>query len=72
MLSPLRAWCGGHPSPTSQLDVSLPLPVALASGPPWLVLSLLTLDEGEIRSHHLFCGVGQAHLPTLVLLMVGA
>jgi hypothetical protein len=28
-------------------------------------------DEGKFRSHQLVVGVGLAHLPTLVLLMVG-
>jgi hypothetical protein len=72
MLSPLRAWCGGHPSPAAQLGIDISFPLVLSSGPPWPILSLLALNEGELRSHQLFCRVGQAHLPTLVLLMVGA
>jgi hypothetical protein len=72
MLSPLQNWCGGHPSPTAKLNIALPLPVVLVSGPPWHVLSLLGLDEGELRSHQLFYEVGKAHLPNLVLLMAGA
>jgi hypothetical protein len=44
----------------------------LASGPLWPVHFLPALDEGEIQSRQLFCGVGQAHLPTLVILVVGA
>jgi hypothetical protein len=40
-------------------------------GPLWPVVFLLALDEGELRSCHLFFRFGQSHLPTLVLLMVG-
>jgi len=62
----------GHPFPTVQLDVALSLPLVLSSGPLWPILFLPVHDEGELRSHQLVCGVGQAHIPTMVLLMVGA
>jgi hypothetical protein len=71
VLSPLQTWCGDHPSPTVQLNISLPFPVVLASGPSCPVLSVLALDEGEIWSHQLFCGVGKVHPQTLVFPMVG-
>jgi hypothetical protein len=54
-----------------QPDVSLPFLLRLVSGPMWPGLPHLILNEGEIQSHQLVCGVGQAHLPTLVLLMEG-
>jgi hypothetical protein len=71
VLSTLQTLFGGHHSPVAQLDVALLLPLVLASGPLWQVLFLLMHDEGDLRSHHLFCIFGWAHLSTLVLLMVG-
>jgi hypothetical protein len=72
VLSPLQTLSGGKPSPALQLDVVILLLLALALRPGWLVLFILLRDEGELWSHPLVGGVGLAHLPTLVLPMVGA
>jgi hypothetical protein len=55
-----------------QPNVALPFLLGLVSGPLWPSLSHIFLDKGELRSHQLVYGVGKAHIPTLVLLMVGA
>jgi hypothetical protein len=60
------------PSPVLQIYIILQLHLALALRPGWLVMFLLERDEGELCPHQLVGGVGLAHLPTLVLLMVGA
>jgi hypothetical protein len=72
MFSPLQILSGEKPSPGPQLDVVLQVILALASRLGWLVLFLLVLVEGGLRLHLLVSGVGLAHLPTLVLPMVGA
>jgi hypothetical protein len=72
VLSPLQTLSGEKPSPAPQLDVVLRLLLVLSSRPRWLVIFLPRHDEGELRSHQLVDGVGLAHLPTLVLLTVGA
>jgi hypothetical protein len=72
VLSPIQTSSGEQPSSSLQVSVILRVLLALASRPGWLVLFLLVLDEGELRLHLLVGGVGLAHLPTLVLPMVGA
>jgi hypothetical protein len=54
-----------------QSGVALPFLPRLVSGMLWPGLSDLVLDEGELWLHQQVCGVGKAHLPTLVLLMEG-
>jgi hypothetical protein len=71
VLSLLQTWLEVPLSPFVQPNISLPFILVLSTGPLWSVISLLVLDEGGLRSHQLVYGVGQAHLPTLVLLMEG-
>ena len=71
-LSLLQNFPGDKSSPALQLCVVLRVHIAIASRPRWLALFLLEHDKGELQPHQLFCGVGLAHLPTLVLLMAGA
>jgi hypothetical protein len=72
MLFLLRTLLEGCPSPVVQSCIALRLPHVLSLRSLWPVSFLPTCNEGKLQSHQLFCGVGQAHLPTLVLLMVGA
>jgi hypothetical protein len=72
MLSLIQMFPGEKPSPVLQICVFLRLHLVLASRPGWRFLFFLVHDEGELRLHQLVNGVGLAHLPTMVLIMVGA
>jgi hypothetical protein len=71
ILSLLQILTERKPSPATQSYVSLSPLLVLVSGPPWPIPFLLGRDEGELQSHRLFYGIGQARLPNLVLIMVG-
>ena len=71
VLSLLQTWPREKPSLVMQLYDVLRFHLVLASMPRWIVLFHLMLVKGELRLYQLFCGVGLAHLPTLVLPMVG-
>jgi hypothetical protein len=72
VFSLLQTLRGEKPSSVLQVNVVLRVLLAISSRPRWLVLFLLLLVEVKLRLHLLVNRVGLAHLPTLVLLMVGA
>jgi hypothetical protein len=71
MLSPFQNSSGEKPSLSLQVSFVLRVLLSIASRPGWLVHFLLMQNEGDLRSHQLVGGVGLAHLPTLVLPIVG-
>jgi hypothetical protein len=66
-----RTLIGEQSFPILQCCNVLQVCLALASRPSWLVLFILLIVEGKLRLYEKVGGVGLAHLPTLVLPMVG-
>jgi hypothetical protein len=71
-LYPLQTLPRGHLFPVGEPDVSLGIPLLLASMPLWHALFLPGHDECELRLHILFCVAGKVHLPLQFLQMMVA